>query len=273
MHDDAGDHSSMLAADRERAAREQQQREHKEHQEIDRASALLFRQFQQAERDRLETERRRAMKAEAAKARQEKLERDQRRHPQQAQHTARAREEQAAAARAREEQAERAYRDYEHAQAQQRPAAGPAPTGPSAATTSAPPAFKYKVHACIAATSAEIARMIADSEARTRRLQDDLTYTHYITQIAQPRQPRQLTGNLAHISLIKSHRYIHPAAAAPPDTESVPTAAVPPASSLANLQFLAAPPASPPAFPLSMHSCPNGPDSLPSVTKHSSHIF
>jgi hypothetical protein len=37
-----------------------------------------------------------------------------------------------------------------------------------------PPAFKYQVHACIAATSTEIARMIADSEARTRRLEQDL---------------------------------------------------------------------------------------------------
>ena len=66
------------------------------------------------------------------------------------------------AARAREEQAER---DYQRSQARQRPAAGPA------ASSAGPPQFRYKVHACILATSAQISTWIADSEAETRRLQ------------------------------------------------------------------------------------------------------
>jgi hypothetical protein len=86
-------------------------------------------------------------------------------------------------ARAREDEVERASKAYEaqvnaaRRDQQQRPTTS---RGPAAATTApavssaAPPGFKYKVHACIEATSAEIARMIADSEARTRRLQEDL---------------------------------------------------------------------------------------------------
>jgi hypothetical protein len=70
-------------------------------------------------------------------------------------------------ARAREEQAER---EYQRSQARQRPAAGPAP----AASSAAPRVFTYKVHTCIAATSAEIATWIAQSEAETRRLQGEL---------------------------------------------------------------------------------------------------
>jgi len=78
------------------------------------------------------------------------------------------------AARAREEQAER---DYQRWQARQRPAAGPAAAVSSpAASSPARPVLKYKynVHACIAATSAEIVDMIAQSDAKTRRLQEDL---------------------------------------------------------------------------------------------------
>ena len=77
-------------------------------------------------------------------------------------------------ARAREEQAER---DYQRSQARQRPAAGPAAatTTPAASSPARPVVkYKYNVHACIAATSAEILTMIAQSEAKTRRLQEDL---------------------------------------------------------------------------------------------------
>jgi len=74
------------------------------------------------------------------------------------------------AARAREEQAEREYQAY---QARQRPAA--APTTPAASSPARPVVkYKYNVHACIAATSAEIITMIAQSEEKTRRLRLDL---------------------------------------------------------------------------------------------------
>jgi hypothetical protein len=149
--DDQGDWSRGQVEDRERAAREQQQRQREEQQRLNQEAEARFRRAQQAAQ---EAERRQALQAEAAKARQEMLER----------------------ARAREEQAERDYKAYE-AQVnpakrnhQQRPTTS---RGPATATT-APPGFKYKVHACIVLTSAEIATMITDSEARTRRLQDDL---------------------------------------------------------------------------------------------------
>jgi hypothetical protein len=38
-------------------------------------------------------------------------------------------------------------------------------------SSAGPPQFRYKVHACILATSAQISTWIADSEAETRRLQ------------------------------------------------------------------------------------------------------
>jgi colicin import membrane protein len=137
--EDQGEWTRDHARDREQAARGQQERERKEQQELDRAAALRLKQHQQR---REEDERRRAMQAAAAKARQEKLEHEQR-------HTARTREEQAAAARTREEEADRAYQQ-------------------------SPTTFQYEVQACIAATSAEITRMIAASQARTRHLEQDL---------------------------------------------------------------------------------------------------
>jgi hypothetical protein len=158
VFEDQGEWTRDHARDREQAAQEQQEHARKEQEELDRAAALRLQQYQQRRED---AERRQATQAEAAKARQEKLEREQR-------------------ARAREDEAARAYGEYGGAKARQRPAAGraPATTAPAttapAVTSAAPPGFSYKVHACIAATSAEIATMITDSEARTRRLQDDL---------------------------------------------------------------------------------------------------
>jgi hypothetical protein len=132
--DDQGDLTRERAEAHDRAEQSRQQREHKDQQEIDRAAALRARRFQQAHENPEEAERRRAM--------------------------------QAAAARAREEEVERLH------QAQQAKGNGPRPT-----TNRDPPpapAFKYQVHACIAATSAEIARMIAESDAKTSRLRQDL---------------------------------------------------------------------------------------------------
>jgi hypothetical protein len=88
------------------------------------------------------------------------------------------------AARAREEQAER---DYQRSQARQRPAAGPAP----AASSAAPREFRYKVSACIHATSAEIITMIAQSDAETRRLRAEVTCTP-----ASTRRPHRLAPGL-----------------------------------------------------------------------------
>jgi hypothetical protein len=156
--DDQGDVARDTAEAHDRAEHARQQRERREQQELDRAAALRLQQHQQRRED---DERRQAMQAEAAKARLEMLER----------------------ARARDLQAERDYKAYvaqvnpakrDH---QQRPTTS---RGPAAATTAravtsaAPPGFKYKVHACIEATSAAIAQMISDSEAHTRRLQEDL---------------------------------------------------------------------------------------------------
>jgi hypothetical protein len=142
-YDHPGDKSAAEAVDRERAEQERQRRGQQEQQEIDQAAALRFRQFQQAERNRAEQKRRRAMQAAAARAREELAERD-----------------------FQQAQADRG----KPAQSQPPRAAGPA----AAATSAAPPVFRYQVHACIAATSADIVTMIAESDARTRRLQQDL---------------------------------------------------------------------------------------------------
>jgi hypothetical protein len=150
-YENAGEYSSAQTADRDQADRERQARQRKEQQELDERAAVRARQFQQLQKNQEDAERRRAMQAAAAHAREEEADR---------------------AYKAHEAQVNRAARDH-----QQRPTTS---RGPAAATTApavtsaAPPGFKYKVHACIEATSAEIAKMIADSEVRTRRLQEDL---------------------------------------------------------------------------------------------------
>ncbi len=145
--DDQDVFSRDTAEAHDRAEQARQQRERREQQKVDEAAALRLKQYQQR---REEDERRRAMLAEAAKARQEMLER----------------------ARAREEQAERDYKAYE---AQVNPAKRDHQERPTTSRGPPPaPAFRYKVHACIAATSADIIRMIAESDAKTSRLKEDL---------------------------------------------------------------------------------------------------
>jgi hypothetical protein len=143
--DDAGDYSSKLAADRDRADREREERQRLTQQEIDECATVRARQALQAQKNRQESERRRAMQAAATAARQEFLERA---------------------------QADRAKRGpASTAPADAGPTAGPSDAAAVQSVSQDPPNVTYNFPMCRTETSSRIEAMILNWESEVRDIQ------------------------------------------------------------------------------------------------------